>query len=71
VLRDEHGLVVRVFRTAADPGPVTVEHEGAPARGWVIDLRGNRLAPFDGSVDLRPWEICTLLLHEPASVRAV
>jgi len=71
VLRDEHGLVVRVFRTAAEPGPVTVEHEGAPARGWVIDLRGNRLAPFDGSVDLRPWEICTLLLHEPASVRAV
>jgi hypothetical protein len=38
---------------------VTVEYEGAPARGWIIDLRGNRLAPFDGSVDLRPWEICT------------
>jgi mannosylglycerate hydrolase len=62
VLRDEHGLVVRVFRTAAEPGPVTVEREGTPARGWVVDLRGNRLAPLEGSVELRPWEICTVRL---------
>ena len=44
------------------PGPVTIEHEGAPARGWVVDLRGRPVAPFEGSVDLRPWEICTLQL---------
>jgi hypothetical protein len=62
VLRDEHGLVVRVFRTEAEPGPVTLEREGGPARGWIVDLRGNRIAPFDGSVDLRPCEICTLHL---------
>jgi hypothetical protein len=60
VLRDEHGLVVRVFRTEAEPGPVTLEREGGPARGWIVDLRGNQIAQFDGSVDLRPWEICTL-----------
>jgi alpha-mannosidase len=66
VLREHGRLVVRVFRTAADPGPVAIEHEGAPARGWVVDLRGNRLAPFAGSVELRPWEICTVVLAEPA-----
>jgi alpha-mannosidase len=63
VLRERGQLVVRVFRTAADTGPVTVEHEGAPARGWVVDLRGARVAEFDGSVDLRPWELCTLRLE--------
>jgi hypothetical protein len=62
VLREEHGLVVRFFRTDAEPGPVSVELEGAPAAGWIVDLRGNRVAPFGGSVDLRPWEICTVLL---------
>jgi alpha-mannosidase len=62
VLRERGQLVVRVFRTAAEPGPVAIEQEGAPARGWVADLRGNRLTPFDGVVDLRPWEICTLVL---------
>jgi alpha-mannosidase len=66
VLRERGQLVVRVFRTATEPGPVTIEHEGTPARGWVVDLRGNRIAPFDGAVDLRPWEICTLHLSEPA-----
>jgi hypothetical protein len=63
VLRDRGRLVVRVFRTAADAGPVTIEHEGAPARGWVVDLRGNRVAEFDGSVDLRPWQLGTVELH--------
>ncbi len=62
VLRERGRLVVRVFRTAPGPGPVTIEHEGAPARGWVVDLRGEHIAPFDGSVDLRPWELCTFHL---------
>ncbi len=56
------GLVVRVFRTAPDAGPVTIEHEGAPARGWIVDLAGRPVAPFEGQVELRPWEICTLQL---------
>jgi len=62
VLRAPGGLVVRVFRTALESGPVTIEHEGAPARGWIIDLKGRPTAPFEGHVDLRPWEICTLQL---------
>jgi len=60
------GLVVRVFRTAADAGLVAVEHEGVPARGHVVDLRGRPLAPFEGSVELRPFQIATLHLTEPA-----
>jgi len=56
------GLVVRVFRTAAEPGPVAIEHEGVPARGHVVDLRGRPLAPFEGSVELRPFQIATLRL---------
>jgi alpha-mannosidase len=55
-------LVVRVFRSAAETGPVTVEHDGAPAHGWIIDLAGRPVAPFEGQVELRPWEICTLQL---------
>src|SRR5262249_45014035 len=37
VLREPGGLVVRVFRTEAEPGPVRIEHEGRPARGWIVD----------------------------------
>ena len=62
VVRSPGGLVVRVFRTDPDAGPVAIEHEGAPARGWIIDLQGRPVAPFEGSVELRPWEICTLQL---------
>jgi hypothetical protein len=55
-------LAVRVFRSAPEPGPVTIEHDGAPGRGWVVDLAGRPIAPFEGHVELRPWEICTLQL---------
>ena len=64
VMRTPGGVVVRVFRTDAGAGPVTVDYLGAPARGWVIDLQGRPVAPFEGTVDLRPWEICTLQLTE-------
>jgi len=63
VVRSPGGLVLRVFRTDAEPGPVTVTHEGAPARGWIIDLQGRPVAPFDGAIELRPWQICTLQLQ--------
>jgi mannosylglycerate hydrolase len=62
VLRVPGGLVVRVFRTDPGVGPVTIEHEGAPACGWIVDLRGRPVAPFEHRVDLRAWEICTLQL---------
>jgi alpha-mannosidase len=62
VLRSPGGIVVRVFRTEPGTGPVAIEHDGAPARGWIIDLQGRPVAPFEGDVQLRPWEICTLQL---------
>ena len=62
VLRSPGGLVVRVFRTGPEAGPVAIEHEGAPAHGWIVDLQGRPVAPFEGALSLRPWEICTLQL---------
>jgi hypothetical protein len=60
------GLVVRVFRTAADAGPVAIDYEGIPARGHVVDLRGSPVTPFEGSVGLRPFEIATLRIADSA-----
>jgi hypothetical protein len=33
----------------------------ADRTGWIVDLRGAPVAPFDGQATLRPWEILTLL----------
>ena len=63
VLREAGALVLRVFRTDPTEGLVSIEHDGSPARGWTVDLRGRPIAPFDGSVTLRPWEIATLRLN--------
>lgn len=62
VTRTPGGLVVRAFRTGPEAGPVLVEHEGAPASGWIIDLAGRPVAPFEGAVELRARQICTLVL---------
>lgn len=64
VHREPAGLVVRVFRTEATEGPVTIERNGAPVTGWVVDLIGRPVEPFEGSVTLRPWQIATLRLDE-------
>jgi mannosylglycerate hydrolase len=62
VRRVPGGLVVRVFRTAAHTGAVTLEHEGVAARGFVVDLRGTPISSFEGDLELRPFEIATLRL---------
>jgi len=62
VQRVPGGLVVRVFRTAADAGRVTIEHEGVPARGFVVDLRGRPVVAFEGALEMRPFEIASLRL---------
>jgi alpha-mannosidase len=64
VRREPGGLVVRVFRTDANAGAVTVERDGAPVTGWVVDLLGRPVEPFEGSVTLRPWQVATLRIDE-------
>jgi mannosylglycerate hydrolase len=58
VLRQGGALVVRVFNPTPDPATVTVDGR----RGWLVDLRGRPLAPFEGSFELRPWGIATATL---------
>jgi hypothetical protein len=57
VRRVPGGLEVRVFNPW--PRPAHLEVAGS---GWVVDLRGSPREPFSGGRDLRPYEICTLLL---------
>jgi alpha-mannosidase len=59
VLRD--GAVhVRVFNP--HPQPTTLRIDGR--HGAVVDLRDRALAPFDGELPLRPWQIATIRLDE-------
>jgi alpha-mannosidase len=62
VVREPGGLTVRVFRADPAPGAVEVTYAGAPARGWVVDLRGRPVTPFEGGITLSPWQIATLRL---------
>jgi hypothetical protein len=64
VRREPAGLVVRVFRTEPDEGRVTIERGGAPVTGWVVDLLGRPVEPFEGGVPARPWQILNLRLDE-------
>ena len=49
------GLEVRVFNPSSEP--TTVQLPGRS--GWLVDLRGRPLEPFDGWFPLRPWGIAT------------
>ncbi len=55
---DGGALEVRVFNPSAEP--VTVDF--GTRSGWLVDLRGRPLSPFDGSLPLRPWGIATVHL---------
>jgi alpha-mannosidase len=58
LVREGDGLVVRVFNP--DDAPSRVELPGR--RGWLVDLRGRPLAPFDGGFELRARGIATMAL---------
>ena len=60
VLREPGGLTVRVFNPADNA--TVVEIPGR--RGWLIDLRGRALEPFEGSFPLRPHGIATAQLSD-------
>jgi alpha-mannosidase len=60
VVRRAGALELRVFNPTADEA--TVDLGGRS--GWLIDLRGRPLEPFDGGFALRPWGIATARLTE-------
>jgi hypothetical protein len=51
-------LEIRLFNPTVEPAAAVV----AGRRGWVVDLRGRPVAPFEERVDLGAWQIATLHL---------
>jgi mannosylglycerate hydrolase len=62
VVRRGGALEVRVFNPRAEETTVAIDGR----RGWLVDLRGKPVEPFDGSFALRPWGIATARLAEGA-----
>ena len=59
--RDASGaLELRVFNPRREPTTVTVDGR----RGWLVDLRGRPVDPFDGTFELRGCGIATARLAE-------
>ena len=58
--READALVLRVFNPTDEPTTVTVDGR----QGWLVDLRGRPVAPFEQTVDLAPHRIATLHLTE-------
>ena len=58
VRRRGDALEVRVFNPSPDSTHVEVQGRA----GWVLDLRGRAVEPFEGSLELTPWQIATLLV---------
>jgi hypothetical protein len=60
--RHEGALELRVFNPSDDGTTVRL-----PGRhGWLVDLRGRPVEPFDGSFELGPWRIATARLSGAA-----
>jgi mannosylglycerate hydrolase len=58
-VRREAGLLeVRVFNPCPEPATVRLGDRS----GWLVDLRGRPLEPFDGAFELRPFGIATVRL---------
>jgi mannosylglycerate hydrolase len=58
LVRRGGALEVRVFNPSGDGTVVTIDER----TGWLVDLRGRPVEPFDGSFSLRPWGIATVRL---------
>lgn len=54
------GLEVRVFNPSDAESTVRIDGR----QGWVVDLRGRPLEPFEGRLALPPWRIATLRLDD-------
>ncbi|MEY2419310.1 MAG: 2-O-(6-phospho-alpha-D-mannosyl)-D-glycerate hydrolase [Actinomycetota bacterium] len=63
VRRVPGAIEVRVWNPSDEARTVTIT-DGV---GWVVDLRGHPVGPFEGRAPLRPWEILTVRMpHLPA-----
>jgi hypothetical protein len=58
VVREGGALHVRVFNPTDEPTTVRIEGR----TGWLVDLRGRPLEPFEGSFELGPASIATAAL---------
>jgi mannosylglycerate hydrolase len=67
VVREGGSLVVRVFNPTATTSQVTFA--GRP--GWLVDLRGRPLEPFEGTFELRPWGIATVALADGSGANRI
>ena len=56
--RNAGALELRVFNPTAASTTVSLGER----TGWVVDLRGRPVEPFEGTVTLEPWRIATLTL---------
>ncbi|MFL6205850.1 MAG: alpha-mannosidase [Acidimicrobiales bacterium] len=60
VVREAGQLVARVFNPSSEPTRVTIDGRA----GWLVDLRGRSVQPFEESFDLNPWQIATVNLGD-------
>jgi hypothetical protein len=60
VRRNAGAVEARVVAMSEEPGLVDTGGRG----GWLVDLRGRPLEPFQGTFTLRPWGIATLRFSE-------
>ena len=51
-------LEMRVFNPTGEPATCSVPGR----RGWTTDLRGRPGDPWEDHIELRPWQIATLVL---------
>jgi hypothetical protein len=54
------GLELRVFNPSDEPTEVRI----AARRGWLVDLRGRPLEPFEAGFTLPPWRIATARIDD-------
>lgn len=60
VRREAGALEVRVFNPTDSPTAVTIEDRS----GWLVDLRGRPVSPFEGRFDLRAHGIATVRIAD-------
>jgi hypothetical protein len=60
-VRDGDALVVRVVNPTDEPTEVRLGDRA----GWLVDLRGRPLEPFEGTFTLRPRGVATASIATP------